>query len=117
MLIGNGGSMSRSYWHTPIRGWCGNGGCKEWRTQENRRYRSYVKTKLRTNIDNWDNLQKYAGKYGNEWDSPRDGKGWVGDSKWRPCPHAYWWHGLMRMFCHDGKHFRCINHYKEMMRK
>ena len=106
--------MSRSRWKTPIVPWCHRSSCKGWRTQENRRYRAYVRDHIAH--ERYDSIQGYCGRFGNEWDSPRDGKGWIGEMKYRKCPYYRYlyngqWHG-----CETNIHF-CSKYYWEMMRK
>ena len=69
--------MSRSYRHTPITGWCASR-CsnKGFKQQEHRRERRTVKQIL---TYDYENDLPHPKAYGNEWDSPRDGKGWFGD--------------------------------------
>ena len=104
--------MTRSYWHTPIKAFGGQNCSKGWRSKQNRKYRAYVNNELRH--ERYE-MSQYKGKFGNEWDSPRDGKGWCGEYKYIPCPH------ILRRWGYstgcNGKHHHCYLYYKELMRK
>ena len=102
--------MTRSYWHTPIKAFAGQNSSKQWRSAQNRRYRSYCKNLMRHN--NYE-LPDYCNMFGNEWDSPRDGKGWVGDYKYYKCPYIC---NNGFVYCTKDSH-HCYKYYNEMMRK
>lgn len=109
--------MARSYKYTPIGGVTGSNSCKKWRSQENRRYRAYYKNLVRHG--KYDDIQGYCGRFGNEWDSPRDGKTRIFQYKYWSCGQ-YWWYspyGERRFFCKDGDHWHCNEYYKQFMRK
>lgn len=67
--------MSRSKRKTPIISWAcyHRSAQKKYRSQQNRAKRRYVKVKLET--QDFD-LLPHEKEYGNEWNSPRDGKNW-----------------------------------------
>ncbi len=73
--------MSRSYKHNPGGGWTSSLGQIEFRKQENRAKRHKVKQLLNTEQYN---KMPHEKEFGNEWDSPRDGKQyWIDhDDKW-----------------------------------
>jgi hypothetical protein len=110
--------MSRSYWKTPISGVCRTStSCKEWRAKENGRYRSYVRDEI--HHQRYHMIQDYRGKFGNEWDSPRDGKSWFGHIKWRKCPYGKYWSIYRRewhTYCNNDDHL-CYKYYAKLMRK
>ncbi len=72
----------------------------------------------------FDTLPGYYGRFGNEWDSPRDGKCWFGEYKWISCPHVKWY-GVYPIGCgtvvqRNGKvtnDHHCYKYYAELMRK
>src|ERR1017187_7985541 len=68
------GVMSRSHKKTPICGNCSTSGQKAFRSQENRSKRHRVKQLCHTGL--YDKMP-HDKEYGNEWDSPRDGKHWL----------------------------------------
>lgn len=73
--------MARSYKKTPISGHCSSRGQKQFKVQEHRRERSRVRRDLRTlSEEDYDHPDKQ--EYNNEWDSPRDGKFWLGGKDW-----------------------------------
>lgn len=78
--------MARSKWKTPICGMTSNCGQKLFRSQQNSKERKRVKQLLA--VGKYEDLP-HPKKYGNEWDSPRDGKRWFGnlehhkDPEWR----------------------------------
>ena len=74
-------AMSRSRKHTPIMSWAICRSCKQWRTQENQLYRAYVRDMMAHEL--YDDIQGFCGKFGNEWDSPRDGKVWWKTTTWK----------------------------------
>lgn len=104
--------MSRSYWHTPIKANAGQNCSKEWRSKQNRKYRAYCKNRMRH--EEYE-LPSYTCSFGNEWDSPRDGRNWCGESKYKQCPVLErifgYWRGC------DKRGHRCYKYYKELMRK
>lgn len=112
--------MSRSYYHTPIMGVTGRPSCKSWRTQQNRRYRAYWKNLMRHG--KYDDIQDYKGKFGNEWDSPRDGRTYFGEMKYRECIEeeydAWIWtyDGNYKCVPNRNLHF-CYEAYLTYMRK
>lgn len=114
------GTMSRSYKHTPINSWAGCHSALAWRTQENRKYRAYSKNEMRH--DRWE-IQDYCGKFGNEWDSPRDGKMWWNDGKGQDCVQTVYCHnykyGIKIHGCDikNNDHYRCNIAYMKQMRK
>ena len=63
--------MSRSRKKRPHLSWHSTGGQKKFRTQENRAFRSRVRQQLHCGKYE---LFPHKQEYGNEWDSPRDGK-------------------------------------------
>lgn len=68
--------MSRSKRKNPIMGWAGGTTAqKAFKKQEHQRERSIVKDLLK--VGNYDILP-HPKQFGNEWDSPRDGKGYFG---------------------------------------
>ena len=69
--------MSRSRRKTPICGWSTAVSNKPFKIQENRRHRRTSKQILKKHED--DTLLHHHRKYGDEWDSPRDGKQYFGD--------------------------------------
>lgn len=113
--------MSRSYYHTPRMGITGRRSCKKWRQQENQRYRKYVKGLLIK--EKYDDIVAYKGKWGNEWDSPRDGKFYFGHYKNVPCipvlPHeiTFYWSGRPVRCSVEKNYHWCHKEYKRMMRK
>lgn len=113
--------MTRSVMHTPIISWCGHHSCKVWRTQENRRYRAYAKNLMRH--AQYDSIQGYCGKFGNEWDSPRDGKYWYTRGKGKKCNTTIWYSsyltGILGIIptCENGDHWSCDIAYKKQMRR
>lgn len=70
--------MSRSSRKTPIMGFCSSKGQKRFKQQEHRRERRAVRVALHTGQE----IMPHHKKYGNEWDSPRDGKYWFGYLKY-----------------------------------
>lgn len=105
--------MSRSYWHTPIKAHAGQNCSKGWRTDQNRKYRAYVRNLM--SHEQYDDIEPFCNRFGNEWDSPRDGKSWCGDIKYRECPHNNSIWGT-RFYCEKGNHY-CYLYYNELMRK
>jgi hypothetical protein len=110
--------MTRSRYHTPIQGVCGYKSCKAWRSGENRRYRAYVNNLMRH--EQYDSIQGYCGKFGNEWDSPRDGKMYFGHMKNRPCGTVVYFISVY-FTCREKNwgidHYNCHKYYLELMRK
>jgi len=105
--------MSRSYWHTPIKAHAGQNCSKGWRSAQNRKYRAYTRNLMAH--ERYDDIDPFCNKFGNEWDSPRDGKSWCGDIKYRKCPYAsYLW--SVGIYCETGNH-HCYKYYNELMRK
>ena len=78
--------MARSRRHTPIIGLTGNRspGQKLFKKQEHSRERSAIKQKLKQG--EYENLPSPK-QFGNEWDSPRDGKTYFGNG---PTLQFYW---------------------------
>jgi len=109
--------MSRSRLKTPIVGWGGNNSCKAWRTSENRRYRCYVRGEMVH--ERYDDIQAFEGGFGNEWDSPRDGKGWSVWGKDKPCGEHKSLFGYYVWKCcpETGEHYGCHVSYTQQMRK
>lgn len=106
--------MSNSYWHTPIKAVAGQNCSKEWRSKQNRRYRHHCKQKVRTGQYE---LPNYNGYFGNEWDSPRDGKYWIGDIRHRECPFYYDMYACHTLRCSEKYGHFCYKYYNELMRK
>lgn len=109
--------MSRSYRKTPIIGTGGQTRMKWWKRKEHKRYRAYVRDKL--NKGHYETIQRFKGQFGNEWDSPRDGKMWFGELKGAACTHSgdpgkYWIAGAG---CAEGRHIWCNFEYRRLMRK
>lgn len=67
--------MSRSYRKTPIVGASCSRSNKRFKQYEHRAERKKIKQLLALGIENL----PHPKEYGNEWDSPRDGKNWFGD--------------------------------------
>lgn len=111
--------MSRSRKHTPVISWCGTRSCKAWRTQENGRYRAYAKNLVAH--ERYDDIQDFKGRFGNEWDSPRDGKYWYTAGKGKPCGtdtvYSSWISGVFTPTCKGNDHWRCHKAYLKQMRK
>lgn len=108
--------MSRSYRRTPIGGITGCNSAKAWRSQENRRYRAYVRDLMRH--QKYDSIQGYGGRFGNEWSGPRDGKTHWFDLKNKPCnTKPYFLYGFVCQGCLNGEHRDCHIYYKKLMRK
>lgn len=112
--------MSRSYWKTPIMGITGHPRMKWWRSQEHRRYRAYVRDMIKH--ERYDDIQDFKGRFGNEWDSPRDGLSYFGDMKNMPC--SVWFYYTaggreIKMGCESSYrgHIHCHKYYLELMRK
>lgn len=68
--------MSKSFRHTPITSVCGNSN-KPFKRYENRRARRKTKHLIIQGAD----IYPIKHDYGNEWDSPRDGKMYCGKSR------------------------------------
>lgn len=69
--------MSRSRKNTPIVGHTKAESDKPFKVKEHRRERRVVKQDL-TSTDDYDNLALPDKKqYGNDWESPKDGKRWI----------------------------------------
>ena len=64
--------MSRSYKKTPIGGWGSTTAQKKFKQQEHRRERAAIRSSILNDI------LPHPKQFGNEWNSPRDGKGWFG---------------------------------------
>ena len=79
--------MSKSKRKTPISAVTGCDGNKQFKQQEHRRERRTVRMQLQAGREDWE--LPHTKKYGNEWDSPRDGKMWFGDMKYGS-PAYYW---------------------------
>lgn len=98
-------------------GVCGRANCKNWRSQENRRYRAYSKNLLRHG--EYDNIMSYKKKWQNPWDGPKDGSYWFGDLRYIECCSRVcikW--GIKVTYCDpDEDYHRCEFEYFEMMRK
>lgn len=113
--------MSRSYYHTPIMGITGRKSCKAWRSQENRRYRAYCKNLMRH--EKYDDLPDYKGRFGNEWDSPRDGRFYFGKTKYRACildeQHPFFPLTMERFKCmmYNSTYHFCYKAYEKDMGK
>lgn len=105
--------MSRSYWHTPIKAWCGKNCSKQWRSDQNRKYRAYVHNMMAH--EKYDYIEPYKGRFGNEWNSPRDGKVWIGNMKYRKCPYYLACYDF-RICCIKDRH-HCYKYFEEEMRK
>lgn len=73
--------MSRSKKKTPIMGMTSGGGQKRFKQDAHRSERAKVKILLST--EQYDSLPDPK-TYGNEWDSPRDGKQYFGLSRTDP---------------------------------
>jgi hypothetical protein len=87
--------MSRSYRHTPICAWASASTQKLFKSLSNRAFRHKVNRLCHTH--QFDKLPHWR-EYGNEWDSPRDGKQWFGDllserSKQQWALSKYWSYG------------------------
>lgn len=114
--------MSRSRRYTPIMGIAGgrSRSCKSWRSKENRRYRKYIRNRMSCRyidpLESWD-LLPYKNKWGNEWDSPRDGKQYFGDAAFVECPREFISIFGTIMKCDLGIHFGCKVDYNVWMRK
>lgn len=83
--------MSRSRRKTPIIGICGAGSQAWFRSMSWGRQRAEVRDRLIT--ENWD-IMPHPWSYGDEWDSPRDGKQYIGDDKWakhKDCDAKFSW--------------------------
>lgn len=109
--------MSRSYYHNPFMGVTGRSSCKWWRSSENRRYRAYVKNLIRH--ERYDDIQDFCGRFGNEWDSPRDGRCWFGHYKNTECisrDEVLSWPGWFGCWIEMDCHY-CHKEYTRLMRK
>lgn len=71
--------MSRSYRKTPISSWTKSLSNKIFQNIEHRRFRKACKQKLHIFHTDEDLILPSTKKYGNEWDSPRDGKMYFGN--------------------------------------
>jgi hypothetical protein len=89
--------MSRSKKHTPV---CSNTSSehqKEYRTQENKAKRHRVNEILNHLSEVNNEIHQYLvatrlpddKAYGNEWDSPRDGKHWLTKDLWKEQGYRY----------------------------
>lgn len=110
--------MSRSRFKIPIMGIAGRVSCKLWRSKQNRKYRAYTNNLIRHH--KYDDILAYKGRFGNEWDSPRDGKQWLGDWKNKKCGIYSWYtyKGIALTNCKDSRsHYRCNVALKKYMRK
>lgn len=72
--------MSDSKQKTPIISWTKKKSCeqKRFRQHENRAKRRCIKTKIR--LQDFDNMP-HEKEFGNEWDSPRDGKQYLKEDR------------------------------------
>lgn len=104
--------MSRSHRSTPISSWCSvNAGSQRWfRESENRAKRHCVRQLLHTG--KYDTLP-HDKEYGNEWDSPRDGKMYFGDMLHKPCGGCRWFGGYGSKCTCDERE----KDFKEYLRK
>lgn len=106
------GRMSRSRRHTPISGICGTRESnKQFKVQEHRRERRAVKQRLQVEQEE----MPHPKEYGNEWDSPRDGKMWFGDMIGHAVPGwvATVWYGYDIEECIKERQ----KEYRKLMRK
>ena len=72
--------MSRSFRKTPIMGISGGNSCQKYfKKQEHSRERTLVHQQL----NKLDCDLPSPKQFGNEWDSPRDGKMWFGNCKYK----------------------------------
>lgn len=102
--------MSRSRRKTPISGYTTSESNKPFKQQEHRRERRHVNCML--TVGKYDDMPHHK-KYGNEWASPRDGKGWWGDYKYGGLNSHWIWARQDR-----DEHIReCKEFYKKLMRK
>ncbi len=102
--------MSRSYKHVPIGGWTKSGSNLLFRSYENRRKRRRVTQTL--HVGNYDSMPDEK-KYGNEWDSPRDGKTYFGTLLFQLCSSCRWlWSFRQECTCDERE-----DYYQELMRK
>lgn len=112
--------MSRSIRHTPIISYHGYRSNKWFRHSENKAKRCRVKQQL--HVGDYEDLP-HDKEYGNEWDSPRDGKCWVGDmpyTKCYYCRHKAWWHHIGYSWRGNKTPCECstrLQEYKEYLRK
>lgn len=69
--------MGKSYKHTPIGSVTAKraGVMKKWKLKSRKALRRFVNTVL--HLQEWIKVP-HPKEYGNEWDSPRDGKSWYG---------------------------------------
>jgi hypothetical protein len=69
--------------------------------------------------ERYDDIQGFCGKFGNEWDSPRDGKYWYDNGKGKPCNSTIWFSrwGIIVPTCDVDSHYKCDVEYKKQMRK
>lgn len=79
----------------------------------------------------YDDIQEYCGNFGNEWDSPRDGKTHFFDMKYWECGEKKWsglwnrWHRLPQdasdasiSMCASWQDYHyCIIEYRKLLRK
>lgn len=111
--------MSRSRRHTPICAYTCCESNKKFKIYEHQRERATVKKSLIVALRKGTE-EEYLGphpkKYGNEWASPRDGKGYFGEMKYRPCPYISRIY-KMNMCEGRGGHYNCRVYYKQLMRK
>ncbi len=95
--------MGKSYKRTPISGSTSNKGQKKFRSQENRAKRRAVSRLLHTGRE----IMPHEKEYGNEWDSPRDGKHWYGEGKYLHTNEK----------CLQTRHCWCYNDYIKSLRR
>ena len=79
--------MSRSYMHTPIKAICGYTSNKKFKQHEHRAERKTVHQMLDSGYEELPNTKMY----GNEWDSPRDGKVYQGSKEDLINPNVIKW--------------------------
>lgn len=101
--------MSRSRRKTPISGWACSASNKVFKKNEHRRERRLVNVLLHIGEE----TMPHHKKFGNEWDSPRDGKMWFGNYNYAATPFLSW--EPVRTYEEQRQEF--LDDYKRWMRK
>lgn len=106
--------MSRSRRKTCIAGISNKTSNKSFKQAEHRRERHAVKQQLHCGYDEYELV--HPRKYGNEWDSPRDGKMYFGDLIQRNVQFLWYW-CIRRGKTIEQIREEQLQEYKRLMRK